>query len=129
MSHNERIAEFMDRLSPAERTGLDRLRAITMAASPDLREEIKWNAPSYTHHGQDRVTLGLERKGGFRVVLHCGAKSHVAEGERMNDEFGLARWPSHDRGVVQFRNEGEIELASPKLQRLISDWVRFNGPA
>lgn len=127
MSGSDPVADFMTALSPVERSGLDRLRAITMAAAPDLREEIKWNAPSYTHFGRDRITLGLERKGGFRLVLHRGAKTEARTADPMSDESGLARWPSHDRGVVQFKNEAAIEAASPKLQRLITAWVRFNA--
>ena len=55
------------------RAGIEALRRLVQDAAPGLGEHIKWNAPSFTAQGEDRVTLGLPPKGGFRVVLHRGA--------------------------------------------------------
>lgn len=117
----------MEEIAPPARSGLERLRRLVADASADLVEEIKWNAPSYTHKGMDRVTLGLERNGGFRLVLHRGAKPKDTSGFTFKDTSGLARWPSADRGVVRLKDEGEIDEKADALRRLISDWVSFNA--
>lgn len=67
------VSAWLDGVSTTDRAGLDRLRAMVSTAAPGLTETIKWNAPSFTAGDQDRVTLGIERKGGWRVVLHRGA--------------------------------------------------------
>ncbi len=46
---------------------IDRLREIVAASHPSLNEQIKWNAPSFAVGGDDRITLGVERKGGVRL--------------------------------------------------------------
>ncbi|RZJ84235.1 MAG: DUF1801 domain-containing protein, partial [Brevundimonas sp.] len=73
-----------------------RLREIALAAAPDVTEYIKWNAPSFCVDGDDRITLGLERSGAVRVVLHRGAKAKDAAGFVFDDPMKLARWAAPD---------------------------------
>lgn len=93
---------WLDSLSPETRAMVDRLRAIVRAAAPELIETIKWNAPSFADGDQDRITLGLERKGGVRIVLHRGAAVRDAAGFSFDDPHMLTKWPSADRGVATF---------------------------
>lgn len=116
-------AAWLSAQTSTTRAAIERLRAIVSAAAPHLTEEIKWNAPSYADAGQDRVTLGLERKGGYRVVLHRGA-AVKADGFVFDDPDGLAAWPSPDRGVVRFADLDAIEARAQALGTLISRWVR-----
>ena len=67
------VESWLAKQAPEARAGIEALRAVVQRAAPGLEETIKWNAPSYADAGADRVTLGLDRKGGFRVVLHRGA--------------------------------------------------------
>lgn len=67
------------------------------------------------------MTLGVERMGGWRVVLHRGVAT--GGGIAFTDVAALARWPSPDRGVVQLRSLEEIGTVAPRLARLIGDWV------
>lgn len=117
------VETYLAALDPAVRADVDRLRALVLQGCPALSEEIKWNAPSFAHAGQDRVTLGLDRKGGYRIVLHRGAKVADTAGFRFVDDTGLATWPAPDRGVVALRDRARIESAGPAITRLIGRWI------
>lgn len=102
---------------------IDRLRAIVASAHPDLVERIKWNAPSFALGEDDLLTLGLERRGGVRLVLHRGVRPKSAMGFSFDDPGGLARWPAADRGVVVFQDHREVEAAAAALRDLCARWI------
>ena len=102
---------------------VDALRGIAAAAGPDLTERIKWNAPSFAVGDEDRITLGLERKGGVRVVLHRGAKAKDSAGFDFPDPDRLATWPASDRGVLTFATLAEIEDKRAALGDLFARWL------
>lgn len=123
------VDAWLDSLSPEDRAGIDRLRAIVRAADPDLTETIKWNAPNFADGDQDRVTLGIERKGGWRAVLHRGAASQDTTGFTFDDPDKLAKWPARDRGVATFSDLPALEAKAVGLEDLIRRWVAANRQA
>lgn len=106
---------------------VDALRAAVTAACPTLVERLKWNAPSFAlasaGDDDDRITLGLERKGGVRVVLHRGAKVKDVSGFAFEDGAKLAKWLAPDRGVVVFANAAAVEAKSAAFSDLCTRWV------
>ncbi len=117
------VEDYLVSLDPPVRSDVDALRAIVLSAHLGLTEEIKWNAPSFAHDGQDRVTLGLDGKGGYRIVLHRGAKPLDTAGFHFDDEVKLAKWPAPDRGVIVLRDRTVIDARASDLSRLIARWV------
>lgn len=102
---------------------IDALREIVLASHAGLNETLKWNAPSYAVGGEDRITLGVERKGGVRLVLHRGAKSKDVSTFSFQDSAQLAKWPAPDRGIVTFANQAAIEASKPALSDLCRRWI------
>ena len=121
------LEAYLHGVDSAARPALDHLRRIVHDARPDLLEEVKWNAPSFSHNGEDRVTLGLDGKGGLRVVLHRGAAVKETAGFAFEDGDRLARWPAPDRGVVQFKSEADLAAKADALARLVRRWVDYNA--
>lgn len=117
------IDAFRRSLDPDSLILVDVLRRAIAEARPGLSERIKWNAPSFAIGDDDRITLGLERKGGVRVVLHRGAKVKDASGFRFEDPDGLAQWPTPDRGVIVFRDASALEAVLPAFRTLCARWV------
>lgn len=117
------VNDWLDDLTPEARQAVDRLREMVRAAAPDLDESIKWNAPSFADRGQNRVTLGLERRGGYRLVLHRGAAVADTADFVFHDPSGVARWPTPDRGVATFATLDDIETRADGLKDLIARWV------
>ena len=120
---NEKIDAYMAGLAPDARAAVDALRAIVINAAPQLNERIKWNAPSFAIGDEDRVTLGIERKGGVRVVLHRGAKVKDAAGFAFDDPAKLAKWPAADRGVLTFADAAAVEAEREALRDLFARWI------
>ena len=108
---------------------VSRLRDLALAAGGDVTEHIKWNWPSFCIQGDDRITLGLERKGGIRVVLHRGAKAKDPTGFRFDDPHGLARWAAPDRGVLTFADVQDVADKSGALSDLFSRWLEATRTA
>lgn len=102
---------------------VDALRAIIAASRPGLVERLKWNAPSFALEDDDRITLGLERKGGVRVVFHRGVKVKDASGFTFEDPSGLAKWLAPDRGVVVFADAAAVEAKRAALSDLCTRWL------
>lgn len=116
------VVAWLDRQDEATRRGVGRLRDIVRSVDARWTETIKWNAPSFALAGEDRVTLGVERGGGWRVVLHRGAGVRD-DGFAFDDPSGLADWPAPDRGVVRLRDLSEVEDRAEALAGLIHRWV------
>ena len=123
------VETWLDSLSPETRAMIDRLRAIVREAAPGLVETIKWNAPSYADGDEDRVTLGVERKGGVRVVLHRGAVVKGITAFVFDDPESLARWPSPDRGVATFGDLAAVDASAAVLEQLVRRWITANRQA
>lgn len=119
------VETWLDALSPENRALVDRLRAVVCAAAPGLTETIKWNAPSYADSDEDRVTLGLERRGGVRVVLHRGA-AVKGDAFAFEDPGKVVKWPAADRGVATYADLAALEAKAGDLQALITRWVAAN---
>ncbi len=117
------VEDYRATLEPSVRADVDALRAIVRGAHPGLTEDIKWNAPSFAHEGQDRVTLGLNPRGGYRIVLHRGAKPQDADGFHFADVDKLAQWPAPDRGVVTLKDQAQIDAMGEAISRLIARWI------
>lgn len=117
------VDAFRDGLDAQDRALIDCLREIIGNCRSDLEESIKWNAPSFSVNGEDRITLGLERKGGVRIVLHLGAKVKDNSGFHFEDKSGLARWPAPDRGVLVFRDRQDVENKRREVTQLCERWL------
>lgn len=117
------VDEWLARCDAERAPLVARLRALALAAAPDVTEQVKWDAPSFCVDGDDRITLGLERKGGVRAVLHRGAKVKDASGFAFDDPDGLAKWPAADRGVMQFADDAALAGNEAAVGALFARWL------
>jgi hypothetical protein len=116
------VSDFTATLTAEQAAVVDVVRQLVMAASSGVTEQFKWNAPSFCLNGDDRVTLGIERDGSVRMVLHRGAKPKDATNFHFDDSLGLATWPAVDRGIVRFRDAREVESRRGDISSLLSRW-------
>ncbi|MDI4647668.1 DUF1801 domain-containing protein [Cohnella hashimotonis] len=119
------VADFMDKLEHPMKREIEALRALVRDADVRLAEGIKWNAPSYSVDGEDRVTLNLQGKGIIRLVFHAGAKKknlniRAAWGE---DASGLLEWAADDRAIVKLAGMDDVREKGDKLASVIRRWL------
>lgn len=117
------VEAYLAGLDPGTRATVDALRALIAASHAGLEESIKWNAPSFAYQGEHRITLGLEKNGAVRVVLHRDAKAKDSAGFHFDDPDRLARWPAVDRGALTVKNAAEVEAKSAALGDLFRRWI------
>ncbi len=97
------VDEFLDAQTPEARASVQSLRALVMDAEPRLVEIIKWNSPSYTLDGQDRLTVNVGRNGEVRLILHRGtavAETKGAASAFTGDPAGILTWHSDIRASL-----------------------------
>jgi hypothetical protein len=99
------------------------LRQLALAAAPGTNERIKWKAPSFGPGDDDRITLGLDPKGGVRVILHRGATAKADPAFRFDDPAGLIRWAAPDRGVLSFRSAADIDQNRSQTADIFTRWL------
>lgn len=113
---------YLAALDHPRKAEVEALIAIALAAAPGITAHVKWNAPSFCHGGDDRVTMRLSPPPILQLVFHRGAKAKHAAGFAFADESGLLRMVAPDRGVVTLA-PGEVETRADALGRLIGCWM------
>jgi uncharacterized protein YdhG (YjbR/CyaY superfamily) len=101
------------------------LRTIILKADKTLTEQIKWNAPSFCHQGDDRITFNLSKKDCLQVIWHRGAKSKDRKGREnlFDDDSGLLEWLSPDRAITRFYSEAEVTKSKATIAKLVKRWI------
>jgi hypothetical protein len=101
------------------------LRRLILATAPDVREEVKWNAPSFktTDHF---ATVNVRGRDRLLLVLHAGAKakSVAKSGLRIDDPDELLEWRGKDRAVVTLRGGADFTARVPALRAVLAQWVK-----
>lgn len=109
--------------TPAIRAMIEPLRAAALDAADGVTEHIKWNGPSFCIAGDDRITVGLNPRGGVRAVLHRGVKAKDAAGFSFADDSGLIQWAAPDRGVVSFADEAAVAADATAFAAICRRWL------
>lgn len=100
------------------------LRSVILSADAQITEHIKWKAPSFCYHGDDRVTMGLYPPDRIQLVFHRGVKVKDATTFVFADRSGLLSWRARDRATATFRSVQEVEEQQAALVELVQRWMR-----
>lgn len=93
------VEEFLTTLDHPRFEDIRRVRTALLAGDDELGERIKWNAPSFGHDGNDRVTFRIQPGDRFEIVLHRGVKKRD-DPFTFDDADHLITWATNDRGVT-----------------------------
>lgn len=120
------VVAFLRDLKHPLKPALGELRQVILNASPEIREGIKWNSPSFRTTDYF-ATINVHGKDSLRLILHTGAKvKDVAKtGLKIADPEGLLKWLAKDRCLVTFSNEGDVKDKCNSLQTVIRQWIDF----
>lgn len=120
------IPEFLSDLTPDKKAQVELLRTIIKTANPSLTEHIKWNAPSYTLDGVDRITFNLLNKENLiKLVLHMGnTRPENKKGATiLSNDSGLVSWQSDIRGVLTFADLADVKAKQQTVADILSRWL------
>jgi hypothetical protein len=95
-----------------------------LALDDRISERIKWKAPSFVVDGDDRVTFALRPGKGLEVILHRGVAVRAdTAGFRFDDDSGIVRWATPDRGIVSMPDAAAVAEKRPALLDLVRRWI------
>ncbi|MHB1454284.1 MAG: DUF1801 domain-containing protein [Saccharofermentanales bacterium] len=124
LSGEEQVALFLNNTQHPLKKEMDAICEIIRHSGVELTEHIKWNAPSFCYHGDDRVTLKLNSPSSVDLVFHRGSKvKAMPTGRLIEDPTGTMKWLANDRGVLSFSNLEDIQNNKDTLIHIINQWV------
>ena len=111
------VEKFMEKLDHPFKVEIEFLRKVIKKVNTDIAEEWKWNAPSYSYHGNYLVTFNLWEKGHIHLVFHnpmiSKVKNKLLEGEYK------------DRRMVHFSEMKDIKAKQPLLEKALKDLIKL----
>jgi hypothetical protein len=119
------VAEFLQELEHPMKDGILKLRDAILASDDQITDHIKWNAPSFCYHGDDRVTFRLQPGDRLQLIFHRGARVRDDSADFVfEDATGLIEWSTPDRGTVTVSDLEDVDAELPKVVELVSRWMR-----
>ncbi|MBB3113397.1 uncharacterized protein YdhG (YjbR/CyaY superfamily) [Paenibacillus phyllosphaerae] len=125
LSGSQQVEEYLQKLEHPLKNEIEEVRRIILSIDKELSEHVKWNAPSFCFHNDDRVTFNLHGNGFFRLVLHRGAKAKESVNLKphFEDVQGLMEWAANDRASIKFSDIRDVEAKSELLKEVVRRWV------
>lgn len=120
------VAAFLRDLDHPLKAEIEAVRQLILGVSPEIREGIKWNAPSF-RTTDDFATFNLRARDCVRLILHTGAKAKdtAKTGVKVADPAGLLEWLAKDRCLVTLRDGKDIQARGAALQALLREWMAW----
>ena len=118
------VDNFLAGLDHPLKETISALREVILGADEGIAEHIKWNAPSFCHGGEDRVTMNLRAKDHVKLIFHRGSKKRADEESfSFTDPSGFMVWASGDRAVVELRDLQDVKEKERALAELVRAWM------
>lgn len=118
------VETFLAALDHPRKPEILAVRRVILGVDATIREDVKWNAPSF-HTTEHFATFHLRAKDGVQVVLHLGAKPRPDAAVRaaLPDPSGLLFWKSADRATVTFRDMAEVKASGKAFAAIVRAWI------
>jgi uncharacterized protein YdhG (YjbR/CyaY superfamily) len=119
------VAAYVEALDHPLRKELEAVRRLILGVSPDIREGIKWNSPSF-RTTEYFATINVQDSNRLRLILHTGAKakSSATAGLPIADPTGLLKWLAKDRCLVTLAAGKELPAKLAALEAILRQWIR-----
>ncbi len=111
----EIVTEYMDNLAHPLKAEIEAVRIIIKNANKEIKERIKWNAPSYYYKEEDMVTFNPRATKHVHLVFHypdiATIKSEILKGDYK------------DRRMAYLQNMEEVKLYKKELELIMTKLV------
>lgn len=115
----KQVDEFMDRLDHPFKPEVQTIREIIKNVNPQIAEQIKWNAPSFSYQGESLVTFNLWEKKRVHLVFHnpmiSKVKSKLLEGDYDH------------RRMAYFTDQIDIQAKRSSLEKALKDLIKLQN--
>jgi uncharacterized protein YdhG (YjbR/CyaY superfamily) len=112
-----KVDAFMKKLKHPFKAEVEMMRKTIMGVNKEIHEEIKWNAPSFSYHGEYLVTFNLWEREHIHLVFHnpmiSKVKSRLLEGDYEH------------RRMAHFSGKSDIKARQATLVKAIKDLIKL----
>jgi hypothetical protein len=115
------VDQFMTELDHPFKAEIQAIRELVLSLAPEVREGVKWNAPSY-RTTEYFATTNLRVKNGIGVILHLGAKVREETGS-IADPQQLLTWHGGDRASLSFGGMAEFKAKRAAFKAILEQWI------
>ena len=119
VNQTEQVDEFMENLDHPFKAEVQMVREIIKNVNPDITEQIKWNAPSFSYKGESLVTFNLWEKKRIHLVFHnpmiSKVKSKLLEGDYDH------------RRMAYFADRNDMQAKRPTLEKALKDLIKLQN--
>jgi hypothetical protein len=122
------VSEFLRELEHPLKPEIEAVRRIILGVSPEIREGIKWNAPSF-RTTEYFATFFLRDKDRVQLIFHLGAKvkDNSTAGMQIADPAGLIEWLAKERCFVTLGRGKDIQANRAALEAIVRSWISQQG--
>jgi hypothetical protein len=121
---NDKVDAFMAQLEHPFKETIQDLRFLILSADPRVREQIKWNAPSFLIEDHF-ATFKLYPPNAIQLVLHTGAKvKNHPKTFVVDDPNSLLQWVTGDRCVLIFKSAEHAREMREAVASIVKQWIR-----
>ena len=117
------VAALLAELDHPLKAEIEAVRAWILGVSPEIREAVKWNAPSF-RTSEFFATVHLRSTDAVRLVFHKGAKAKDnASRVKLADPAGLVEWLATDRAMVTLGAGRAVAKNRKAFEGIVRDWI------
>lgn len=126
------VDDFMAKLDHPLKAGVELVRKVLLGADRRVREEVKWNAPSFRLEGAADcfATANVHQNRQEAVVLlvfHRGVKAvkatKGAAAPTIRDPEKLLEWRGKERAIARFADVKSIQARRAELAEIARQWI------
>ena len=122
-SATESVDAYLAALEHPHKKGVQVLRKAILSIDARIREEVKWNAPSFCLEDHF-ATFRLHPGSVFQLILHTGAKVKASPKQFLiDDPQSLLKWATKDRCIITFESDADAMNKSAVVTRIVKDWI------
>jgi hypothetical protein len=117
------VDAYLAALQHPHKKGVQLLRRAILSIDASIREEVKWNAPSFCLEDHF-ATFRLHPGSLFQLILHTGAKVKPSPKQvLLDDPQSLLKWATKDRCIIAFESDADATTKSAAVTRIVKDWI------
>ncbi|MBL8470283.1 MAG: DUF1801 domain-containing protein [Rhodocyclaceae bacterium] len=122
-SADKSVEAYLAALEHPHKKGVQALRKVILSIDANIREEVKWNAPSFCLEDHF-ATFRLHPGSIFQIIFHTGAKAKGNPKQfHLDDPQGLLKWAAKDRCIIAFKSDADAMAKSVEITRMVKDWI------
>jgi hypothetical protein len=118
------VDALLEETKHPDKESIQALRELILSLDARIREEVKWNAPSF-YIKDHFATFKFRPLSSIQLVLHTGAKVKVnPKPFEVPDPQGLLVWAAKDRCVLTLHTAEDITLKRDSIAVIIETWIQ-----